>query len=103
VSVYIVKPETKAFFLKLWCGEVGYVRACWSTSWRSYVSYGGKVATTEAIVITHYGQLEVISVDYRMRPDFSLSHSDRRNRGRLERDVHAPGALDSSAHLPGAV
>jgi monoterpene epsilon-lactone hydrolase len=35
-----------------------------------YVVFGGRAATTEAIVMAHYGQIEVISVDYRMPPDY---------------------------------
>jgi epsilon-lactone hydrolase len=35
-----------------------------------YVAFAGRAATTEAIVMAHYGQIEVISVDYRMPPDF---------------------------------
>ena len=35
-----------------------------------YTSFGGRAATPEAILMAHYGQIEVISVDYRMPPDF---------------------------------
>jgi monoterpene epsilon-lactone hydrolase len=35
----------------------------------AYILYGGEVATTEAILMAHYGQIEVVSVDYRMPPD----------------------------------
>jgi acetyl esterase/lipase len=35
-----------------------------------YVSFAGKAATPEAILMAYYGQIEVISVDYRMPPDF---------------------------------
>jgi epsilon-lactone hydrolase len=36
----------------------------------SYVFFGGMAATGEAILMAHYAQTEVISVDYRMPPDF---------------------------------
>lgn len=35
-----------------------------------YVFFAGKAATPEAILMAHYGEIEVISVDYRMPPDF---------------------------------
>jgi epsilon-lactone hydrolase len=35
-----------------------------------YVFLGGMAATGEAILMAHYAQTEVISVDYRMPPDF---------------------------------
>ena len=35
-----------------------------------YVFFGGMAATGEAILMAHYAQTEVISVDYRMPPDF---------------------------------
>jgi acetyl esterase/lipase len=35
-----------------------------------YVAFAGKAATPEAILMAYYGQIEVISVDYRMPPDF---------------------------------
>jgi epsilon-lactone hydrolase len=36
----------------------------------AYVFYGGETATTEAIFMAHFGKIEVVSVDYRMPPDF---------------------------------
>jgi monoterpene epsilon-lactone hydrolase len=36
----------------------------------AYVFFGGMAATGEAILMAHYAQTEVISVDYRMPPDF---------------------------------
>jgi epsilon-lactone hydrolase len=35
-----------------------------------YVFFGGMAATREAILMAHYAQTEVISVDYRVPPDF---------------------------------
>lgn len=35
----------------------------------AYVFYGGDSAVAEAILMAHYGQIKVISVDYRMPPD----------------------------------
>jgi epsilon-lactone hydrolase len=36
----------------------------------AYVYFGGMAATGEAILMAHFGQIEILSVDYRMPPDF---------------------------------
>ncbi len=36
----------------------------------AYVFFGGEAAASEAVLMAHFGQIEVVSVDYRMPPDF---------------------------------
>ena len=36
----------------------------------AYVFFGGVAATGEAILMAHYAKTEVLSIDYRMPPDF---------------------------------
>ncbi len=62
VPVYLVKPETIA--------EKNRGRLLVHVHGGGYVFFAGKAATPEAILMAHYGQIEVISVDYRMPPDF---------------------------------
>ena len=62
VPVYVVKPETVA--------EENRGRLLVHVHGGGYVVFGGKAATPEAILMAHYGQIEVISIDYRMPPDF---------------------------------
>jgi hypothetical protein len=49
-----------------------------------YVSGPGEAALPEAIMMAGFGGLKVISVDYRMPPDFPLSSRDGRCDGGLE-------------------
>ncbi len=62
VRVYDVKPETIA--------EENRRRVLMHVHGGGYVSGGGKGATVEALLMAYYGKIEVISVDYRMPPDF---------------------------------
>jgi epsilon-lactone hydrolase len=62
VPVYVVKPGTIA------PGNRG--RLLVHVHGGGYVVFAGRAATPEAILMAHYGQIEVISVDYRMPPDF---------------------------------
>ncbi len=62
VPVYVVKPETIA--------ERNRGRLLVHVHGGGYVVFGGKAATPEAILMAHYGEIEVISIDYRMPPDF---------------------------------
>jgi monoterpene epsilon-lactone hydrolase len=62
VPVYVVKPATIA--------PENRNRLLIHVHGGGYVSFAGKAATPEAILMAHYGQIEVISVDYRMPPDF---------------------------------
>ncbi len=87
VPVYLVKPETIA--------EKNRGRLLLHVHGGGYVAFAGKAATPEAILMAHYGQIEVISVDYRMPPDFPF-----------------PAAIDDTvavwkevikAHAPGSV
>lgn len=36
----------------------------------AYVFGGGEAAAAEAVLMAHYGKIEIVSVDYRMPPDF---------------------------------
>jgi monoterpene epsilon-lactone hydrolase len=36
----------------------------------AYVFGGGESAATEAVIMAHFGKIEIVSVDYRMPPDF---------------------------------
>jgi monoterpene epsilon-lactone hydrolase len=36
----------------------------------AYVFGGGEAAAAEAVLMAHYGKIEIVSVDYRMAPDF---------------------------------
>ena len=62
VRIYSAKPETIA--------EGNRQRLLVHVHGGAYVFYGGEAATTEAILMAHHGKIEVISVDYRMPPDF---------------------------------
>jgi acetyl esterase/lipase len=62
VPVYKVKPATIA--------SENRDRLLLHVHGGGYVSFAGKAATPEAILMAYYGQIEVISVDYRMPPDF---------------------------------
>ncbi len=62
VPVYLVKPQTIA--------DENRGRLLLHVHGGGYVVFGGKAATPEAILMAHYGQVEVISIDYRMPPDF---------------------------------
>jgi epsilon-lactone hydrolase len=62
VPVYVVKPATVA--------PENRDRLLVHVHGGGYVAFGGKAATPEAIMMAYYGKIEVISVDYRMPPDF---------------------------------
>jgi epsilon-lactone hydrolase len=62
VPVFVVKPETVA--------PQNRTRLLVHVHGGGYVVFGGKAATPEAILMAHYGKIEVVSVDYRMPPDF---------------------------------
>jgi epsilon-lactone hydrolase len=62
VKVYSVKPEVIA--------EENRRRLLVHLHGGGYVFFGGEAATSEAILMAHYGKIEVISVDYRMPPEF---------------------------------
>jgi acetyl esterase/lipase len=62
VRVYDVKPETVS--------EENRSRLLVHVHGGAYVFSGGEAATSEAILMAHYGKIEVISVDYRMPPNF---------------------------------
>ena len=62
VPVFLVKPDTIA--------QQNRNRLLLHVHGGGYVVFAGKAATPEAILMAHYGQIEVISVDYRMPPDF---------------------------------
>jgi monoterpene epsilon-lactone hydrolase len=62
VRVYDVKPEVLS--------EENRGRVLMHVHGGGYVSGGGRVAANEAVMMAHYGKIEVISVDYRMPPDF---------------------------------
>jgi epsilon-lactone hydrolase len=62
VRVYDVKPEA--------ISEVNRSRVLMHVHGGGYVSGGGKAAANEAVMMAYYGKIEVISVDYRMPPDF---------------------------------
>jgi epsilon-lactone hydrolase len=62
VRIYDVKPEAVA--------EENRRRVLMHVHGGGYVSGGGKGAAVEAILMAHYGKIEVISVDYRMPPDY---------------------------------
>jgi monoterpene epsilon-lactone hydrolase len=62
VQVYVVKPAQIA--------PENRDRLLVHVHGGGYVSFAGRAATPEAILMAHYGQIEVISVDYRMPPDF---------------------------------
>ena len=62
VRVYDVKPDTIA--------EANRRRLLVHVHGGAYVFSGGEAAASEAVLMAHHGQIEVISVDYRMPPDF---------------------------------
>jgi epsilon-lactone hydrolase len=62
VRVYYVKPEVIA--------KQNSHRVLMHLHGGGYVSGGGEVAVNEAVLMAYYGNIEVISVDYRMPPDF---------------------------------
>jgi epsilon-lactone hydrolase len=62
VPVYVVKPAQIA--------PENRDRLLVHVHGGGYVVFAGRAATPEAILMAHYGQIEVISVDYRMPPDF---------------------------------
>jgi epsilon-lactone hydrolase len=62
VPVFLVKPDTIA--------QQNRNRLLVHVHGGGYVVFAGKAATPEAILMAHYGQIEVISIDYRMPPDF---------------------------------
>jgi monoterpene epsilon-lactone hydrolase len=62
VRVYDVKPEA--------ISEENRSRVLMHVHGGGYVSGGGKAAANEAVMMAYYGKIEVISVDYRMPPDF---------------------------------
>ncbi len=62
VRVYDVKPEKIA--------EENRRRLLVHVHGGAYVFSGGEAATPEAILMAHFGNIEVLSVDYRMPPDF---------------------------------
>jgi monoterpene epsilon-lactone hydrolase len=62
VPVYVVKPARIA--------PENRDRLLVHVHGGGYVSFAGRAATPEAILMAHYGEIEVISVDYRMPPDF---------------------------------
>jgi monoterpene epsilon-lactone hydrolase len=62
VRVYDVKPEV--------ISEENRSRVLMHVHGGGYVSGGGKAAAKEAVMMAYYGKIEVISVDYRMPPDF---------------------------------
>jgi monoterpene epsilon-lactone hydrolase len=62
VRVYDVKPDKIA--------EQNRRRLLVHVHGGAYVFSGGVAAASEAILMAHHGQIEVLSVDYRMPPDF---------------------------------
>jgi len=62
VRVYDVKPETIA--------AENRGRLLVHVHGGAYVFSGGEAAASEAILMAHHGKIEVISVDYRMPPDY---------------------------------
>jgi epsilon-lactone hydrolase len=62
VPVYVVRPATIA--------PENHGRLLVHVHGGGYVAFAGKAATPEAILMAYYGQIEVVSVDYRMPPDF---------------------------------
>jgi len=62
VSVYDVKPGT--------ISPENRGRLLVHVHGGAYVFSGGKAAASEAVLMAHYGKIEVLSVDYRMPPDF---------------------------------
>ena len=62
VPVFLLKPETIA--------PQNRNRVLLHVHGGGYVVFAGKAATPEGILMAHYGQIEVISIDYRMPPDF---------------------------------
>ena len=62
VRVYDVKPEKIA--------DENRRRLLVHVHGGAYVFSGGEAATPEAILMAHFGNIEVLSVDYRMPPDF---------------------------------
>ena len=62
VHVYVVKPDVVA--------AQNRNRLLVHVHGGGYVAFAGRAATPEAILMAHYGQIEVLSVDYRMPPDF---------------------------------
>lgn len=62
VRVYRVKPDSIA--------EENRGRLLVHVHGGAYVFSGGEAATPEAILMAHYGKIEVVSVDYRMPPDY---------------------------------
>jgi monoterpene epsilon-lactone hydrolase len=62
VHVYLVKPDR--------IPEQNRKRLLVHVHGGAYVFFGGMAATTEAILMAHYSGTEVLSIDYRMPPDF---------------------------------
>ncbi len=62
VHCYVVKPEVIA--------AQNRDRLLVHVHGGGYVAFAGRAATPEAILMAHYGKIEVLSVDYRMPPDF---------------------------------
>jgi monoterpene epsilon-lactone hydrolase len=62
VHVYRVKPESVP--------EENRKRLLVHIHGGAYVFFGGIAATGEAILMAHYAKTEVLSIDYRMPPDF---------------------------------
>jgi epsilon-lactone hydrolase len=62
VHVYRVKPET--------IPEENRNRLLVHVHGGGYVFFSGMAATREGILMAHYAQTEVLSIDYRMPPDF---------------------------------
>jgi monoterpene epsilon-lactone hydrolase len=62
VRVYRVKPET--------IPAENRNRLLVHVHGGGYVYFGGMAATGEGILMAHYAQTEVLSIDYRMPPDF---------------------------------
>jgi monoterpene epsilon-lactone hydrolase len=62
VHVYRVKPQTIA--------PENRNRLLLHVHGGAYVFFGGDAAATEAVYMANFGKIEVVSVDYRMPPDF---------------------------------
>jgi epsilon-lactone hydrolase len=62
VHVYLVKPEH--------IPEPNQKRLLVHVHGGGYIFFGGMAATTEAILMAYYTGTEVISIDYRMPPDY---------------------------------
>jgi acetyl esterase/lipase len=62
VHVYLVTPDS--------IPEENRKRLLVHVHGGAYVFFGGMAATGEAILMAHYAKTEVLSIDYRMPPDF---------------------------------